>query len=106
MSKREAYLEMYAHKIATYIFVEGTRNTSYSSWNVYFDEIEHHYGIDLTKDKELVEKIEYVLNSDFGHMIVEVEVEEDCFSFSIFYNYCMNIIDDELEERGLEEEDL
>ena len=48
MSKREAYLEMYAHKIATYIFVEGARNTNYSSWNVYFDEIEHHYGIDLT----------------------------------------------------------
>lgn len=106
MSKREAYLEMYAHKIATFMFVEASRGTTSSGWSMFFDEIKDWCGVDLYKDKELVEAIIEVLNTDFGHIITEVWVEDDCFYYGLWYNFCLGFVDDELEERGLEYEDL
>lgn len=106
MSKREAYLEMYAHKIATFMFVEAAKETSSSSWCMYFDEIEEQYKVDLNKDKELVEAILEVLYTDFNNIITEAWVEVDCFCYGLYYNYCLGFVDDELEERGLEYEDL
>ena len=105
-SKREAYLEMYANKIATYIFVETAKNTSTSNWITYFHEINDYYKVDLTQDKELKEAIEDCLYANFGQMILDLVVDNECFDLILGMNYCVDIVDDELEERGLEDEDL
>lgn len=106
MSKREAYLEMYANKIATYIFVETAKNTSTSNWITYFNEINDYYKVDLTQDKELKEAVEDCLYANFGQMILDLVVDNECFDLILGMNYCVDIVDDELEERGLEDEEL
>lgn len=102
MDKRQEYLEMYAHKIATYIFIESAKNTSSSNWITYFSEIKSYYNIDLTQDLELREMVEDILFKEFGNMILDIIVDNECFDLILGMDYCVDIVDNELEERGFE----
>ena len=93
-------IQRYAPKIATYIFVEASRNTEGGTWCIDFDEINTYYGVNLQEDNELLEEIEMHLHADFGNFIADFEVYDNQFDVNLWTNYCINDVygEDELWE--------
>ena len=90
-------------KIATYLYVETSHETSTNNWTTYFDEIEDVYGLkEGFIDKEMAEDIEAALYAEFEKQIAEVEVvyEEEgevdrYFDITLYEDYCVGFVEDD-----------
>ena len=87
---RKIFIKRYAPKIATYIFVEASRNTSSCIWYVEFEDINKYYEVKLEEDEDLLEAVQQHLDEDFGHLILDYEVYDNQFDVNLFTNYCVD----------------
>lgn len=89
-----------AKQIADFITDQASENTDNGSWAVYFDEIEDEFGVDLSEDKELAEKV----IDDFDYeKVAEAELMEDGYDLVMYLDYCKNLEEDVWAERGFGE---
>ena len=80
------YLDYEIARIADYCVTEGTGNTSDGVWAISFDEIYHHYDIDITKNSELAGLLTEELES--REEIDSVVVTEDGLELSCGLAFC------------------
>lgn len=95
-------IERLAPKIATYIFTRASVNTSTGNWHVSFEEINafySHYNIKLEKDSELLSAIEDALYSQYGDAILDMEIYDDEFDLVLGFDYCIEEVDFEDDDR-------
>ena len=93
-------------KIATYLYVETSHETSTNNWTTYFDEIEEYFGLEEGFiDKDIANAIEETLITEFSNQVAEVEIyyndgfdgsEVDrYFDVTLYENYCMGFVEDD-----------
>ena len=115
--ERERYLEKMARKIASYVYATAVLESGDNNWCVYFDEIEHRFGVvdtnkddwqndgcmlltSLSDDDELVEKIQEELYKYDGLACDAdcVIVEDGCFDVNLWHDYRASYTDLDEEE--------
>ena len=77
-------------RIATYIFVEASRNSEYGNWLVTFEEIETFFGFKFTK--EIYDKVEKALFNNFPNAVLDNEgsFEDKCFDIMLGTDFVLN----------------
>lgn len=111
---RHIYYKDLLSKIATYLYVETSHETSTNNWTTYFDEIEDYFGLEQGFiDKDIANDIEGTLYKEFENQIAEIEVyyndgfdgsEVDrYFDVTLYENFCEGFVEDDqsiIENRG------
>lgn len=93
-------------KIATYIYVTASSETTTCAWTIYFDEIEKAFGLeDGFIDEEVADDIDGTLYRYFNEFIAETEIyfergdaEHECdryFDVTLYTNFCVGILEDD-----------
>ena len=93
------HLDYEIARIADYCVTEGTGNTSDGVWAVSFDEIYHHYDIDITKNSELAGLLSEELES--REEIDAVVVTEDGLELTCGLTFCPQVEEPEFSLRSL-----
>lgn len=103
---RHIYYKDLLSKIATYLYVETSHETSTNNWTTHFDEIEDYFGLEQGFiDKDIANDIEGTLYKEFENQIAEVEVyyndgfdgsEVDrYFDVTLYEDFCMGFVEDD-----------
>lgn len=88
--------DCYAQTIAEYLIYTGTENTTTGNWHIPFTLISKNYGVNLTTDTEMLDKVcEYLY--DNGDIVSDFVVGEDEFDMMFYTNYCPYAHEEELE---------
>jgi hypothetical protein len=112
------YLKNYEHyiseeslvnKIATFIYVEASHETTTGNWVVNSEEIAETLDIPEELVWLLNEKIVAVLESTWKEQIAEVETYKDgdmiCFDITLYYDFVYGFVEDDACWEDDEEED-
>lgn len=77
----------YAQTIAEYMIKVGTENTTTGNWQFRFDEIGDKFGVDLSSNYDMVDKICKELYGN-GETLSQIEVMGDTFDLTFYLKYC------------------
>lgn len=77
----------YAQTIAEFITDTGTSDTMSGNYIVPFEEIENRFGVDLSKDKEMLDKVQNAFDSE---VVSDVDVIDNSFDMTFYTDYCPN----------------
>ena len=93
-------------KIATYLYVETSSDTTTNNWITYFEEIEEYFGLEEGFiDKDIADQIEGTLYAEFKEQVAEIEVvyndgfdgsEVDrYFDITLYEDFCVGFVEDD-----------
>ncbi len=77
----------YAKLIAGFIIDYGTDFSTNGSYHICFKEIEDRFGVDLSNDEEMRNKVLSAFDKD---VVADVEATEDGFDMIFYTSYCPN----------------
>jgi hypothetical protein len=77
----------YAQTIAEHMIQVGTEYTTTGNWHFDFDTIGARFGVDLTRDAEMVSLIEDALY-DKGEILSQIDIYDNEFDLMFYLNYC------------------
>ena len=77
----------YAQTIAEHMIQVGTEYTTTGNWHFDFDTIRARFGVDLTRDAEMVSLIEDALY-DKGEILSQIDIYDNEFDLMFYLNYC------------------
>ena len=90
----------YAQTIAEYMIKVGTENTTTGNWQFRFDEIGDKFGVDLSSNSDMVDKICKELYGN-GETLSQIEVMGDTFDLTFYLKYCPYADSDEDINEGI-----
>ncbi len=77
----------YAKTIADYLIRTSTENTLTGNWLTGFDEIEKEFGVNLSEDTDLLDKICDHLSTS-GEVLCDLQVYDEQFDLTFYTDYC------------------
>ena len=89
--------DAYAKTIADYLVENGTNYTLTGNMQIGFQDIVKHFGVDLSKNPEMRNKVEQSLQ-EYSDVIAEFDVTEQGFDFTFYTSYCPQVSDDTVDE--------
>lgn len=103
---RHIYYKDLLSKIATYLYVETSHETTTNNWTTYFGEIEEYFSLEEGFiDKDIANDIESTLYKEFREQVAEIEVyyndgfdgsEVDrYFDITLYEDFCMGFVEDD-----------
>ena len=90
----------YAQTIAEYMIKVGTENTTTGNWQFRFDEIGDKFGVDLSSNSDMVDKICKELYGN-GETLSQIEVMGDTLDLTFYLKYCPYADSDEDINEGI-----
>ena len=90
----------YAQTIAEYMTKVGTENTTTGNWQFRFDEIGDKFGVDLSSNSDMVDKICKELYGN-GETLSQIEVMGDTLDLTFYLKYCPYADSDEDINEGI-----
>lgn len=79
--------DCYAQTIAEFITDKGTSDTMSGNYIVPFKELEDRFGVDLSNDEDMRNKVLSAFDKD---VVADVEATEDGFDMIFYTSYCPN----------------
>ena len=77
----------YAKTIADHLIRTSTENTLTGNWLTGFDEIENEFGVNLSEDTDLLDKICDHLSTS-GEILCDLQVHDEQFDLTFYTDYC------------------
>ena len=87
----------YAKLIAGFIIDYGTDFSTNGSYHICFKEIEDRFGVDLSNDEEMRNKVLSAFDKD---VVADVEATEDGFDMIFYTSYCPNYYEESFPNWG------
>ena len=82
-------------KIATYIYVVASHDTTNGTRYIYFDGCDNYHWLPEGWTKQHVDEIIDVVNTYFAEMVSDIWADEDAFDVGLYHNFVMGYIEDD-----------
>ena len=89
--------DAYAKMIADYLVENGTNYTLTGNTQIGFQNIVKRFGIDLSKNAEMCNKVQQSLQ-EYSDVVVKFDVTEQGLDLTFYRSYCPQVSDDAVEE--------